>query len=295
MLKPKFSIQLYPISDKVTAPVLNCSLSLSPVSLRPEGTLQIKTAPSDEPCWFKSPTCAQTFWVAVDKKNVSVLQELPKYLRGYHVCTKEELINIAAQLFRIKVGNDKSQIVTIPKILKELVPADQLKAMSENEWKKVGGAFIFAYDLKCGLKDKDDVTLCSHDQNKTNNNKNFFDFLILVPPEDVNLWQESEVLKNYKTQHTAEANDDPKFCSDSCAKLLRFFLRGTLISNTFYGSSSNICLAHCPVHLQYISMTTTFQCLDFHQIIYIDNLVNRSAVSLLLRTCWSWGVQRLWI
>ncbi|XP_030290252.1 unconventional myosin-VIIa [Sparus aurata] len=63
-------------------------------------------------------------------------QELPKYLRGYHVCTKEELINIAAQLFRIKVGNDKSQIVTIPKILKELVPADQLKAMSENEWKK---------------------------------------------------------------------------------------------------------------------------------------------------------------
>lgn len=29
MLKPKFSIQLYPISDKVTAPVLNCSLSLS--------------------------------------------------------------------------------------------------------------------------------------------------------------------------------------------------------------------------------------------------------------------------
>uniref|UniRef100_A0A671USC3 Myosin VIIB n=1 Tax=Sparus aurata TaxID=8175 RepID=A0A671USC3_SPAAU len=62
-------------------------------------------------------------------------QELPKYLRGYHVCTKEELINIAAQLFRIKVGNDKSQIVTIPKILKELVPADQLKAMSENEVK----------------------------------------------------------------------------------------------------------------------------------------------------------------
>lgn len=85
-------------------------------------------------------------------------------------------------------------------------------------------------------------------------------------------------MKNYKTQHTAEANDDPKFCSDSCAKLLRFFLRGTLISNTFYGSSSNICLAHCPVHLQYISMTTTFQCLDFHQIIYIDNLMNRPSV-----------------
>uniref|UniRef100_A0A4W6DJT9 Myosin VIIBa n=1 Tax=Lates calcarifer TaxID=8187 RepID=A0A4W6DJT9_LATCA len=63
-------------------------------------------------------------------------QELPKYLRGYHVCTKDEMINIAALLFRIRVGNDKSQLVMIPKILKELVPADQLKAMSENEWKK---------------------------------------------------------------------------------------------------------------------------------------------------------------
>ena len=47
------------------------------------------------------------------------------------------MMNIAALLFRIKVNNDKSQIVMIPKVLKELVPADQLKAMSENEWKKV--------------------------------------------------------------------------------------------------------------------------------------------------------------
>uniref|UniRef100_A0A8C2X0R2 Uncharacterized protein n=1 Tax=Cyclopterus lumpus TaxID=8103 RepID=A0A8C2X0R2_CYCLU len=64
------------------------------------------------------------------------LPELPKYLRGYHVCTKEEMVNIAALLFRIKVSNDKNQLVLIPKMLKELVPGDQLKAMSENEWKK---------------------------------------------------------------------------------------------------------------------------------------------------------------
>lgn len=70
-------------------------------------------------------------------RYLSLLQELPKYLRGYHVCTKEEMVNIAALLFKIKVGNDKSQLVMIPKMLKELVPADQLKAMSENEWKKV--------------------------------------------------------------------------------------------------------------------------------------------------------------
>uniref|UniRef100_A0A3Q2QHE4 Myosin VIIB n=1 Tax=Fundulus heteroclitus TaxID=8078 RepID=A0A3Q2QHE4_FUNHE len=63
-------------------------------------------------------------------------QELPKYLRGYHVCSKEEMVNIAALLFRVKVSGDKNQIAMIPKLLKELVPGDQLKAMSENEWKK---------------------------------------------------------------------------------------------------------------------------------------------------------------
>uniref|UniRef100_A0A3B4VIC1 Unconventional myosin-VIIa-like n=1 Tax=Seriola dumerili TaxID=41447 RepID=A0A3B4VIC1_SERDU len=63
-------------------------------------------------------------------------QELPKYLRGYHVSTRDEMVNIAALLFRIKVSNDKTQLVMIPKMLRELVPADQLKATSENEWKK---------------------------------------------------------------------------------------------------------------------------------------------------------------
>ncbi|MED6235320.1 hypothetical protein ATANTOWER_023160 [Ataeniobius toweri] len=63
-------------------------------------------------------------------------QELPKYLRGYHVCTKEEMVNIAALLFWVKVSGDKNQIAMIPKVLKELVPGDQLKAMSENEWRK---------------------------------------------------------------------------------------------------------------------------------------------------------------
>ncbi|XP_068175182.1 unconventional myosin-VIIa [Antennarius striatus] len=75
-------------------------------------------------------------------------QELPKYLRGYHVCTKEEMINIAALLFRIKVSSDKSQIVMIPKMLKELVPVDQLKAMSDNEWKKVITA---SYNKQVGM------------------------------------------------------------------------------------------------------------------------------------------------
>uniref|UniRef100_A0A3Q3VZU9 Uncharacterized protein n=1 Tax=Mola mola TaxID=94237 RepID=A0A3Q3VZU9_MOLML len=64
-------------------------------------------------------------------------QELPKYLRGYHDCSKGDVINIAALLFRIKVNEDKSQFAMIPKMLKELVPMDQLKIMSDNDWKKV--------------------------------------------------------------------------------------------------------------------------------------------------------------
>ncbi|XP_070765301.1 unconventional myosin-VIIb [Enoplosus armatus] len=75
-------------------------------------------------------------------------QELPKYLRGYHVCTKEEMVNIAALLLRIKVSNDISQFVMIPKWLKELVPADQQKAMSENEWKK---SIVTSYNKQAGI------------------------------------------------------------------------------------------------------------------------------------------------
>lgn len=80
--------------------------------------------------------CTQTI------KYPSVFQELPKYLRGYHNVTKEDMVNIAALLFRIKVGNDKSQFVMIPRMLKELVPADHLKTLSENEWRKVRRVWV---------------------------------------------------------------------------------------------------------------------------------------------------------
>uniref|UniRef100_A0A671SZI7 Unconventional myosin-VIIa-like n=1 Tax=Sinocyclocheilus anshuiensis TaxID=1608454 RepID=A0A671SZI7_9TELE len=63
-------------------------------------------------------------------------QELPKYLRGYHRCTKEEMVMLGALLFRMKVDNDKTQFPMIPRMLKDLVPNDQLKAMSADEWKK---------------------------------------------------------------------------------------------------------------------------------------------------------------
>ncbi|RXN19441.1 unconventional myosin-VIIb [Labeo rohita] len=63
-------------------------------------------------------------------------KELPKYLRGYHVCSKQDMVALGALLFRVKVDNDKTQFTQIPRMLKELVPNDQLKVMSTDEWKK---------------------------------------------------------------------------------------------------------------------------------------------------------------
>uniref|UniRef100_A0A8C8LR36 Myosin VIIBb n=1 Tax=Oncorhynchus tshawytscha TaxID=74940 RepID=A0A8C8LR36_ONCTS len=75
-------------------------------------------------------------------------QELPKYLRGYHKCTKEEMISLAGLLFRVKVDTDKSQFVMIPRMLKELVPADEMKTMSPEDWKK---HIISSYNKQAGI------------------------------------------------------------------------------------------------------------------------------------------------
>uniref|UniRef100_A0A6Q2XFJ6 Myosin VIIBb n=1 Tax=Esox lucius TaxID=8010 RepID=A0A6Q2XFJ6_ESOLU len=75
-------------------------------------------------------------------------QELPKYLRGFHTCTKEEMISLAGLLFRVKVDTDRSQFVMIPRMLKELVPVDGLKTMSPEDWKK---HIIASYNKQAGI------------------------------------------------------------------------------------------------------------------------------------------------
>lgn len=47
------------------------------------------------------------------------------------------MIHLGGLLFRAEVDSDRSQFVMIPRMLKELVPADQIKLMSPEEWKKV--------------------------------------------------------------------------------------------------------------------------------------------------------------
>ena len=65
------------------------------------------------------------------------LQELPKYLRGYHKCPKEEVHQLAALIYRVKFEEDKSNFQNISKILKELVPQDQIRHLSPDDWKRV--------------------------------------------------------------------------------------------------------------------------------------------------------------
>lgn len=65
------------------------------------------------------------------------MQELPKYLRGYHKCTREEVLQLAALIYRVKFEDDKSYFPSIPKLLKELVPQDLIRQLSPDDWKRV--------------------------------------------------------------------------------------------------------------------------------------------------------------
>ncbi|XP_029141653.1 unconventional myosin-VIIb [Protobothrops mucrosquamatus] len=63
-------------------------------------------------------------------------QELPKYLRGYHKCSKEDAIQLAGLIFRVRFNGDRTQQAAIPKILKELVPENMIPILSPEEWKR---------------------------------------------------------------------------------------------------------------------------------------------------------------
>uniref|UniRef100_A0A8C6WAU8 Unconventional myosin-VIIb n=1 Tax=Nannospalax galili TaxID=1026970 RepID=A0A8C6WAU8_NANGA len=63
-------------------------------------------------------------------------QELPKYLRGFHKCSREDAVHLAGLIYKAQFDNDRSQLTSIPKILKELVPQNLTRLMSSEEWKK---------------------------------------------------------------------------------------------------------------------------------------------------------------
>ncbi|XP_062868377.1 unconventional myosin-VIIa isoform X2 [Trichomycterus rosablanca] len=63
-------------------------------------------------------------------------QELSKYLRGYHKCSREEAFELGALIYRVMFEEDKSQFANFSKTLKDLVPQDLIQQLSADEWKR---------------------------------------------------------------------------------------------------------------------------------------------------------------
>ncbi len=72
----------------------------------------------------------------------NLLQELPKYLRGYHKSTVEEAFQLAALIYRVRFEEDKSQFHNFTKMLKELVPQDMMHQLSPDDWKRVRATLV---------------------------------------------------------------------------------------------------------------------------------------------------------
>ncbi|XP_070539322.1 myosin-VIIa-like [Ptychodera flava] len=63
-------------------------------------------------------------------------QELPKVLRGYHTCGKEEATELAALQYRVRYGDDKVAFAHISDNRREYIPEDLLPVMSPENWRQ---------------------------------------------------------------------------------------------------------------------------------------------------------------
>jgi len=79
-------------------------------------------------------------------------QELPKLLRGYHQCTKEEAVTLAALIYRVKYSESKQELQMLPQMLRELVPTDLIKQLSTTDWKR---EIIKCYNQDSGISPED--------------------------------------------------------------------------------------------------------------------------------------------
>ncbi|XP_042638986.1 unconventional myosin-VIIb [Orycteropus afer afer] len=70
-------------------------------------------------------------------------QELPKYLRGFHKCSREDVLHLAGLIYKAQFDSDRSQLANVSKILRHLVPENLMRLMSSEEWKK---SIPLAYD-----------------------------------------------------------------------------------------------------------------------------------------------------
>ncbi|XP_069105456.1 myosin-VIIa-like isoform X1 [Argopecten irradians] len=63
-------------------------------------------------------------------------QELPKLLRGYHKCSKDEAAQMGALIYRVKMGDNKGALANIPRMLRDLIPSDLVRVQSPEDWKR---------------------------------------------------------------------------------------------------------------------------------------------------------------
>lgn len=79
-------------------------------------------------------------------------QELPKLLRGYHQCTRDEAAILAALIYRVKFGENKAELGTVTQMLRELLPTDLIKSSSAADWKR---EIIKSYNSDSGISPED--------------------------------------------------------------------------------------------------------------------------------------------
>ncbi|XP_048520826.1 myosin-VIIa isoform X2 [Dendroctonus ponderosae] len=64
-------------------------------------------------------------------------QEVPKYLKGYHKCSKQDAVKLASFILRARFDSNDNQVQSvIQNNYKEFIPQDLQKAASSSEWKK---------------------------------------------------------------------------------------------------------------------------------------------------------------
>ncbi|XP_049868627.1 myosin-VIIa-like [Pectinophora gossypiella] len=80
-------------------------------------------------------------------------QELPKYLRGYHKTSKQDLIELAALIYRARFGNNQSLLPEIPQMLEDFIPPDMLRIQSNSLWK----SSISAAYMKHGIMTEEEA------------------------------------------------------------------------------------------------------------------------------------------
>ncbi|KAE8604428.1 hypothetical protein XENTR_v10014711 [Xenopus tropicalis] len=63
-------------------------------------------------------------------------QEVPKYMRGYNLCSVEDAVNLAGLMYKVQYNNDRTHLATLNKNVRDLVPEYLLRLSTPEEWKK---------------------------------------------------------------------------------------------------------------------------------------------------------------